>query len=258
MKNILLFCLVFVLAIQTSQAQVYDIDIPSDVLLTDNQWHMQGYSIVEANNDRYLVINPNGYEYYTLKPFDVLYFRAMTGDIVFSFKPCFYQNTLGWFVEGRISNYFVYPYGGYVILNYHPVYYDYYYRFGHLKYLNMRNFYWHRPYYVPKPFPTHRPHHGPGVGRPPMQNRPPQRSHGNGMQNRPPQRSNGNGMQNRPPQRSNGNGMQNRPPQRSHGNGIQNRPPQRSNGNGMQNRPPQRSNGSGHSSQRGGSSSRRR
>lgn len=259
MKKILFLFLVFALAMQTSKAQVYDIYIPSGVVLTDNQWHTDGYCIVQAGDDRYLVINPNGYDYYTLQPFDVVDFTTRTGDVALSYKPYVYYNILGWFVEGRSHIYFAYPLGGYRVLSYRPVYYDYYYTFRFLRHLNMRNYYWYRPYYRPRPLPHHGPSYRPGNGHHPGYGRPPQGNHGPGIQNRPPQRNQGSGIQNRPPQRNQGSGVQNRPPQRNQGSGTQIRPSQGNQGRGTQSRPPQRSgNGQRSSGQSRGSSSHRR
>ena len=277
MKKILFFFAIFVSTIQISSAQVYDIYIPSEIVLTDNQWHIDGYSIVEANNNWYLVINPNGYNYYTLEPLDIPAFRYRSGDVVLSYKPYFYSNTLGWLVEGLRGSYFVTSFGRYIVLSSYPVYYDYYYAFNLARHLNMRNYYWHRPHYAPRPIPHHRPAYGPAhrrpspnppgrPGSPVIKPRPNQPPRGNGMYNRPPQ--------NRPPQSPNmqrppqnrpsqspnmqrprqdrpsqSPGMQNRPPQNR---GSQGRPPQ---GNGSQNRPPQRS--GNHSSSHNGGSHRR-
>ena len=284
----------FTLAIQTSKAQMYDIDIPSGIVLTDNQWHMDGYCIVEANNNVYLVITPDGYEYFTLQPMDLLGFAALTREVILSYKPYFYNNKLGWFIEGRKAFYFSDPFCNYIILRTRPVYYDYYYNFNLLTHLNMRNYYWHRLHdYKPRPLPPRGPRYGNGHMRPPkrerpphnngMGNRPPQRQdtpnrppQGGGVQNRPPQRqgsearppqgqgsqsrpSQGSATQSRPQQRSNGSATQSRPPQqRSNGSATQSRPPQRSSGSATQSRPPQRSSGSSHSSGRSGNSSSRR
>ena len=217
MKRILLF-LMLVLAMQTSRAQLYDIYIPSGVDLTDNQWHHDGYSIVEANNNRYLVVSPNSYNYYTLMPFDFFTVGRIINDAILSYCPYFYNNVLGWYVEGRYRSYFVYPYGTYVVLSYRPVFYDYYFAFRHVLHLNMRSFYWHRRFYTPRPLP-HRQYNGRYGSRP----NPPR---GGVMHNRPPQRI-GDGVRINPSHRS-GGGMQNRPPQ-SPKTGIT--IPQRSGGN---------------------------
>ena len=230
-----------VLAMQVSKAQVYDIYIPDGVVLTDNQWHTDGYCIVQANNNTYLVITPNAYDYHRLQPFDVIAFGTRTRDVILSFKPCFYSNTLGWFVEGRRASYFVYPYGGYTILSFRPVYYDYYYRFSLLRHLNMRSYYWYRPHYRPRPLP---PPHRPGYhSRPPGYNRPPQNPP------RHPGQPSFRPGENRPPQNP-----PRHPGQPSFRPG-ENRPPQ---GHGTQIRPPQRSNGTNHSSGNSGRSPSRR
>lgn len=251
MKKILFLFLVFALAMQTSKAQVYDIYIPSGVVLTDNQWHTDGYCIVQAGDDRYLVITPSGYDYYTLQPFDVVDFTTRTGDVALSYKPYVYYNILGWFVEGRRYTYFAYPLGGYRVLNYRPVYYDYYYTFRFLRHLNMRNYYWYRPYYRPRPLPHHGPsYRPPRYDRPPMHNRPHQSGPSGIRQggNRPPQ---GHGTQIRPQQQSS--------PRQSGRTGVGqggSRPPQ---SHGTQARPPQRSgNGQRSSGRSSGSSSHRR
>lgn len=230
--------MVFVLAMQISKAQEYDIYVPGDIVLTDNQWHTDdGYTVVEANNNIYLVIDPNGSaEYYTLPPFNSFAVSALLGEVVYSKHPYFWRGHIGWFVEASRAFYFVYPPDHYAILRTRPVYSYPHYSFPRF---NIPRYYPPRPRYTPRPTPPPQPRHG-------TPNRPPQRPR-DGFQNRPPQNP-GSGVQNRPPQRSGGNGVQNRPPQRSGGNGVQNRPPQRS-GSGTQNRPPQNS---------GGSSSRRR
>ena len=244
MKKVLFLLLMFVLTAQTSNAQLYDIYIPSDIVLTDHQWHMDGYCIVEANNNMYLVISPDGYRYYPLEPLNLQAFAEVTRDVLLSYRPYFRNNNIGWLVEGRRAFYFTDAYFNYVILTSYPVYYDYYYHFNRITYLNMRNYYWHRLHgYRPHPLPPRGRHYGNGHMRPPKRERPPR---DNGMRNRPPQRSNGSATQSRPPQRSNGSATQSRPPQRSNGSATQSRPPQRSNGN---------SHSSGRSS---GSSSRRR
>ncbi len=237
----LLFLLMLMLSALISKAQVYDIYIPDGVVLTNNQWHMDGYSIIEANNYRYLVIHPNGYNYYNLPPFDVASFAYRTADVIVDYRPYFYNNTLGWFAKGQRASYFCYPYGGYIVLSVAPIYYNYWYQFERLRYLNMRYHYWFRPGYRPRPAPYHRqpgyrptppprhtPHHGighkPRLQQQPNRNRPPQHIQRDNTlpprQNATPQRQSGrSGSQTvRPanPQRQNNN------VQRSSGSSRQN------------------------------------
>lgn len=221
MKKILFLFLVLAFMMQPSKAQKYNVYVPSDVVLTGNQWQTSdGYTVAEANDDIYLVISPNGSaEYYTMPPFNTFAVSALLKDVIFSYHPYFFGNRLGWLVEGRLAFYFVHPPRDYCVLRTRPVY-----------------SYPIPGFSIPRPYPQ-RPHYTPRPA-------PPQPRHG--TPNRPPQHPR-DGVQNRPPQNP-GSGVQNRPPQRSGGNGVQNRPPQRS-GSGTQNRPPQNS---------GGSSSRRR
>ena len=184
--------MLLVFAVQATNAQVYDIEIPSNVVLTDNQWHTDGYSIVEANDNVYLVLTPSGYSYYTLPPFDVAAFEAMSGDIVRSYRP-YYNHTLGWYVKGRRYSYF-YHAGGYNVIS-APVYYNYHYQFGYVRSLNLRNYYWYIPNYRIRPL-----RHWHEYRRPPAHNRPPKHSGRSDVgQNRPPQN---NGTQTRPPQQN--------------------------------------------------------
>lgn len=170
MRKILLF-LMLVCAVQVSSAQVYDIYIPDGVVLTNNQWHTKGYSVVEANNNMYLVIYPDRYEYYQLRQLDIYAFGRKEADVFFSYKPYIYNNMLGWLVEGEKACYFVYPSGGHVILNWRPIYYDYWYDFGFKRYLDLSSYYWYRPNYVPRPVlrgePIYRLYLRPGYTPPP-------------------------------------------------------------------------------------------
>ena len=213
MKKILFLFLVFVLAMQISKAQEYNIYVPGDIVLTDNQWHTDdGYTVVEANNNIYLVIDPNGSaEYYTLPPFNAFAVSALLEDVVYSHHPYFWRGHIGWFVEANKAFFFVYPPDCYVILRTRPGYsYPYY----SVPRFNIPRYYPPRPRYTPRPTPPPQPRQG-------APNRPPQRPR-DGVQNRPPQRSGGNGVQNRPPQRS-GSGTQNRPPQNSGGSSSRRR-----------------------------------
>lgn len=136
-----------------SRGQVYDIVVPSGVVLTNNQWHLDGYSIVEANNNQYLVITPESYQFCKLWPFDAFLFSRRVRDVVLSYKPCVYQNELGWFVEGRRFCYFARSNGSYSVLYALPTYYNYWFKFRYLRYVDLREYYWFNPRFVPTPMP---------------------------------------------------------------------------------------------------------
>ena len=160
MKKVLLF-LVCVFTVHISSAQLNDIYLSNDVVLSDNQWHFDDYSVIEATGNNYLVITPNQYYYYYLPAFNVFDFEIRYGDRVCSYKPYVYRNNLGWYVNGAYHNYFYYPANGYcVMLSYVPVFYDFYYQFKRHRHIDLRCWHW-RPHghYHHLWKPPHRPHH---------------------------------------------------------------------------------------------------
>ncbi|MBQ7659546.1 MAG: hypothetical protein IJS26_02225 [Alphaproteobacteria bacterium] len=130
---------------------MYDFFVPNEVVLTNNQWHLDGYSIVEANNNQYLVFTPEGFQIYRLWPFDAFLFSQRVRDAVLSYKPCVYQHELGWFVEGRRFCYFARSSGSYSVLYTLPTYYNYWFDFRYLRYVDLREYYWFNPRFVPMP-----------------------------------------------------------------------------------------------------------
>ena len=173
MKKVLLF-LAFALVMQVAQAQINEIYLSNGVVLTGNQWHFDDYSVMEANDGLYVVITPNGYNYYQLQHFDKLSFELAYSDIVYSVKPYIYNNQFGWYVRGHYRNYFYYPSGSVIVLSYVPTFYTFHYDVARLTYLNLRHWHWrtaglyhhlwHKPHHYHHPpqhhHHNHHPHHG--------------------------------------------------------------------------------------------------
>ncbi|MBQ8870473.1 MAG: hypothetical protein IJ019_03760 [Alphaproteobacteria bacterium] len=160
MKKVLLF-LAFVLVMQTATAQLNDIYLSDDVVLSDNQWHFDDYSVIEATGNNYLVITPNRYYYCHLPPFSVFDFEMRYGDRVRSYKPYVYNNAFGWYVNGVYHDYFYCPVTSVCIrLSYVPVFYNFYYHFNRHRHIDLRCWHW-RPHghYHHLWKPPHRPHH---------------------------------------------------------------------------------------------------
>lgn len=168
----------------------YDYDVAEDVYLTGNQWHTDGYSYLEADNNRYLVVAGDTRFYRTLYRPDIARLQVRFGDVIISYRPFFHAGCLGWYIAGRLRNYFMYPDGRWCYLNFRPVYYDYHYNICGLRHINF--YHWH--------FWSGRHHHRyHGVCyRPPVRHysrpAPPPRSYNNGGQrsrytgNNPPSR----------------------------------------------------------------------
>ena len=203
MKKVLLF-LVLLFVGQTTFAQINDIYINDGVVLSGNQWHFDNYSVIEANNGNYLVIYPNGYNYQYLPAFAPRVFENLYHERVYSFKPYVFNNCLGWYVDCPVHDYFYYPNGTLVTLNYVPVFHNFYYTLRHLRHINLRNWYWRRPdYYRPHSTPLYQNHF-----------RPPYQHHPNGHVARPPQQHRPNRNVFRPSE--NGNRLQRTTPPQNH------------------------------------------
>lgn len=146
----------------------YGYDVAEDVYLTGNQWHTDGYSYLEADNNRFLIVAGNTRFYRTLYRPDVAGLQVRLGDVVISYRPLFHAGYLGWYIVGRLRNYFIYPDGRWCCLSFRPVYYDYHYNICGLRHINFyRWHFWsgrhhhryHGTCYRP---PVHRPrHHAP-------------------------------------------------------------------------------------------------
>ena len=225
MKKVLLFLAILLMG-QSAFAQINDIYINDGVVLSGNQWHFDNYSVMEANNGNYLVVNPYGYTYQYLPPFVPADFEARYRERVYSFQPYIYNNCLGWYVNCSVNRYFYYPNGALVRLSYVPVFHQVYYTLKHLRHINLRNWHWHRPgynYYNPRP-PQHN-------YRPPQQHRP------NGNVTPPPQQHRPNGNVTPHPQQNKPNGNVSRPPQQQRPGGNVSAPPQQHRPNGNVSRP---------------------
>ena len=182
MKRVLFF-LALLLTMQTANAQINDIYLSSGVVLSDNQWHFDDYTVIEANNGTYLVITPNNYYYSRLAPFDRYAFEYSYGVNVLGFKPYVYNNCLGWYIQGSYSNYFYNPVtNACITLSFVPVFYDFYYSVQRLRHLNLRYWHWrtagryHHLWHPPHHRHDHYRHNPPhnNHSRPPHQVRPPQ------------------------------------------------------------------------------------
>lgn len=107
MKQILL--LVGLLASIVVNAQNQGIKIDDGIFLTGKQWHYEDYSILEANYNYYLVINPKEYYYVKLEDFDPEPFYAAINDSIVKYQPYVYKKQIGWFVQGQVLSYFYSP-----------------------------------------------------------------------------------------------------------------------------------------------------
>ena len=166
MKKVLLF-LAFALVMQVASAQINDIYLSNGVVLTGNQWHFDDYSVMEANNGIYVIVTPNGYNYYQLQQFDKVSFELAYADIVYSVRPYIYNNQFGWYIRGHYRNYFYYPNGSVIVMSYVPTFYTFHYDVARLTYLNLRYWHWrtaglyhhlwHKPHHYHHP-PQHHHH----------------------------------------------------------------------------------------------------
>jgi len=153
--------LVCVLTVHISSAQLNDIYLSNDVVLSDNQWHFDDYSVIEATGNNYLVITPNRYYYNYLPPFSVFDFEMRYGDRVRYYKPYVYNGAFGWYVDCIYQDYFYCPSTMVCIrLSYVPVFYNFYYNIYRHRHIDLRCWHW-RPHghYHHLWKPPHRPHH---------------------------------------------------------------------------------------------------
>ena len=193
MKKLLLF-LAFALVMQVASAQINDVYLSSGVVLTGNQWHFDDYSVMEANNGVYVIVTPNGYNYYQLQQFDKRSFELAYADVVYSMKPYIYNNQFGWYIRGHYRNYFYYPNGNIIVMSYEPTFYTFHYDVARLTYLNLRYWHWrtaglyhhlwHKPHHYHHPPQKHH-HNHPHPGHNGQHNRPEPPKNGNSHATQP-------------------------------------------------------------------------
>ncbi|MBQ8786003.1 MAG: hypothetical protein IJZ59_08220 [Alphaproteobacteria bacterium] len=226
MKKIFLMLAVVMTSLTTVSAQSYldNVYLEDGVVLTDNQWHFNQYSVFETNRG-YLLVTPYGYSYHhlpELKPWSI------GNDVIISYSPYVYEGVLGYYVVGKRRNWFYYPSGITVELYTRPAFWDIHYAVSNLRCLDLRNWFWRHstpPAWRPKP---HHMHHPNPPYRDYNHSRP---NHGVNHPYNPPRNHNGNV----------GNSHHQRPIGNNHGNvGNSHRPtpPRNNNGNvGSSSRP---------------------
>lgn len=167
MKNVFFLVVLFMLSISPAAAQDYylgddetsaddindyNYDLDEDLVLTDNQWHLDGTSILEANNNQYLVVQGQNRVRRTLyQPDYDAYGRLWNGYIDnSSARPYYYNGNLGWAILCNALWYFIYPDGNWCRFSSSPNYYtDYYYPVRNCRHLNFYDwhFWQHRHHY---------------------------------------------------------------------------------------------------------------
>lgn len=119
----------------------YTYDVEDGVDLTGDQWHTDDASILAANNSQYIVVRgPTRYRY-SLGRLDIPAYERLWGYRVSSYRPYYYNGSLGWYVLAGLVNYFIYPDGRWCRLDYRPYYYPYRYHIAHCHRINF--FDWH-------------------------------------------------------------------------------------------------------------------
>lgn len=151
MKKFLLAAILVVLSTSCATAQYssgyddsdydYTINVDDDLLLTDRQWHTDEASILEANNNQYLVLRGGERYRYTLGRLNTVAYQNIWGETIIEYRPYYYNGSLGWYVIGSLLNYFIYPDGRWCRFGYRPTYYSYHYPVYHSRCLNI--FHWH-------------------------------------------------------------------------------------------------------------------
>ena len=271
MKKFLLLFLAFACSMQLASAQLDDIYLSDEIVLTDNQWHFDDYSVIEARNNNYLVVTPNAYYYRQLPPFNRYDFERLYNERVYSISPYVYDNAFGWYVKCAYYHYFYCPITGVCYrLSYIPVFYNFHYNVYRHRHIDLRYWHWRpngRYHHLWKPPHHHHPHHKPPQHRPPQNhprpngpahgpNHPPKSNdatkpgghHPNGGNThaRPATPPSRNGNVSRPASPPRGNGNVSRPaspPSRGSSSARPSSPPSRGS-SGVRQSPPSRSSGS--------------
>lgn len=151
MKKFLLAAILVVLSTSCATAQYssgydnndydYMVNVDDDLLLTDRQWHTDDASILEANNNQYLVLRGGERYRHTLGRLNVYAYQNLWGETIVEYRPYYYNGSLGWYVVGSLLNYFIYPDGRWCRFGYRPTYYSYHYPVYRSRCLNL--FHWH-------------------------------------------------------------------------------------------------------------------
>ena len=151
----LLFLLMCVLGMHTARAQLTDIWLDDGVILSNDQWHYNDFSIITTNRNTFLVITPESYFYRQIPPYRKPYFPRLYQDVVLNYYPYFYRGRIGWYVHGRRFNYFYNGIDDYVILNLAPMMLDFWLDLAHMRHLDLRH--WHFHDHSPAYYPPRRP-----------------------------------------------------------------------------------------------------
>ena len=148
----LFFLLMCVLGMHSARAQLTDIWLDDGVILSNDQWHYNDFSIIATNRNTFLVITPESYFYRQVPPYRKPYFPRLYQDVVLNYYPYFYRGRIGWYVHGRRYNYFYNGIDDYVILNLAPVMLDFWLDLRQMRHLDLRHwhFYDRPPVYRPK------------------------------------------------------------------------------------------------------------
>ena len=231
MKKFLLLFLAFACSMQLASAQLNDIYLSDEIVLTDNQWHFDDYSVIEATNNNYLVVTPNAYYYRQLPPFNRMEFERRYNDLVRSISPYVYDNYFGWYVQCVNYHYFYRPDTRVcIILSYVPVFYNFHYNVYRHRHLDLRHWHWR---------PTGRYHHlWKPPHRPQPQHKPPQhKPKPNAQKPSPNQPSKNNGVTKPYGPKPNGGSSHTKPATPPSRNGNVSKPATPPRGNGNVSRP---------------------
>lgn len=125
------------------------IRVDDGIFLSGNQWHYDGFSILEANYNYYMVVSPQEYYYEKLPDFNPDSFYSSVNDTILSYQPYVYKGRLGWRIRGAVLFYFYDSDGKTTTLYPIPVSYKFDYFVKNKEYLDFSHWHWYRPYSNP-------------------------------------------------------------------------------------------------------------
>lgn len=144
MKKIL-FILAICLFATSANAQKNGIPVDKRIYLTGEQWHYDNFSILEANNDYYMVISPKEYYYEKLEPMDREAFNTVVNDTILDCYPYVLKNSLGWYIRGKYLCYFYSRKGNLTVLHPQPLKYNYRYYVCLKLFIDLSRWHWYTP-----------------------------------------------------------------------------------------------------------------
>lgn len=144
MKKIIFILAACLLSISAA-AQKNGIPVDKRIYLTGEQWHYETFSILEANNNYYMVISPKEYSYEKLEPFDREKFDAVVNDTILDIQPYIFKKILGWYIRGKGLCYFYSPKGNITTLYPQPLKFCYQYFVCRKLFIDLSRWHWYTP-----------------------------------------------------------------------------------------------------------------